>query len=384
MPEQEKPPLSSLLVKPTSWGCNLRCRYCFYLRTEAMYPGPKQRMSEQVLERMIRDYQAIGGDTINYGWQGGEPLLMEREFFHSAFRLQERHRHNKQVIANSIQTNGILIDAAWVRLFAGNRCLIGISLDGPPKVHDHYRGKGTHKKVLNAIHLMTQARVQFNILTVLNDRNVKMKADLYRYLRDLGVQWMQFIPIIEPSEDGTATAFSVTSEEYGEFMLAVFEEWQKHDVGRISVRTFDSMVLHAAGRKGLLCLHDGTCDAYLVVEHNGDVYPCDFFVKPEWKVGSLLEFKEDTNAFAELLKRGTLKKFREHRCLEECSNCKFVEICEGGCQKDRLVRVGTLGGGLEKKSPFCTAYQKFYSKTLPFFNHLARNLTQQKERDAQP
>ena len=369
--------LSSLLVKPVSWDCNLRCTYCFYLRTEQIYPGRRHLMDDTTLERMIRDYQRLAGEVANYGWQGGEPLLAGREFFHRVFVLQEKHRQDGQFIANSVQTNGVLVDEAWVRLFARNRCLVGISLDGPESVHDHYRGKGTHRRVIKAIRLMQQAGVEFNVLTVINDRNVRLMADLYRYLRGLGVRWMQFIPILEPDEKGDAAPFSVDAAAYGEFMLAVFEEWKKHDAGRISVRMFDSLILHAAGRKGLLCLHDGSCDAYVVVEHNGDVYPCDFFVRPEWRAGNLNEFPSEENAFERLLERPAIKRFREGRPLDECAGCEYVSICAGGCQKDRLARQHGLGGSLSSRSPFCIAYRMMYPKMLPYFRRLARRLEAQ-------
>lgn len=363
----------SILVKPVSWACNLKCTYCFYHITEALYPK-HHVMDAATLERMTRDLQAIGNPTASYGWQGGEPLIAGREFFHLAFRMQEKHRRPGQVIANAVQTNATLIDEAWARLFARNRVLLGVSLDGPQKIHDHYRGAGTHERVMKAIKTLNENRVEYNILTVLNDKNVGMGRKLYAYLRDQGFKWLQFIPIVEPQEDGSPAPFSVTGDQYANFLLDVFDEWKKNDVGKISVRCFDSMVLHAGGQRGLLCIHDGTCDGYVVVEHNGDVYPCDFFVRKEWKIGNLNDVSDGENAYVKMMESDVVHRFRAGRKLNECADCEYAAICEGGCQKDRLVRWGAFGGGLDKRSVLCPAYKKFYKATFAWFKEQADKL----------
>ncbi|HHN47289.1 MAG TPA: anaerobic sulfatase maturase [Planctomycetes bacterium] len=365
--------LLSILVKPVSWGCNLRCRYCFYNITERVYPR-FHVMDAATLERMTRDLQAIGNPTVAYGWQGGEPLLAGRDFFHLAFRMQEKHRRGGQTVVNAVQTNATLIDDAWAKLFAHNRVLLGVSLDGPRKVHDHYRGAGTHEKVLNAVKLLQAQRAEFNILTVLNDRNVGMGKKLYVYLRDMGFKWLQFIPIVEPGDGGGPAPFSVTGEQYGDFLLDVFDEWHRHDVGKVSVRFFDSSVLHAGGGRGLLCIQDGSCDGYVVVEHNGDIYPCDFFVRAEWKAGNVNECPEGGNPYVRALESSVMKRFREGRKTAECEGCEYEWLCRGGCQKDRLVKSGAYGGGIERRSVLCPGYKKFYKATLGWFSKEAERL----------
>ncbi|MBN1809597.1 MAG: anaerobic sulfatase maturase [Planctomycetes bacterium] len=370
---READKLYSILIKPVSWACNLKCTYCFYHITEALYEKP-ECMDVRTLERMVRDLQVLEHPSVAYGWQGGEPLVAGREFFHLAFRMQEKHRVGNQVIANAVQTNATLIDEGWARLFARNRVLLGVSLDGPKEIHDHYRGQGTHERVMKAIRLLNANRVEFNILAVLNDRNVKMGRRLYRYLVDHGFRWLQFIPIVEPGRDGGSAPFGITADEYADFLLDVFDEWRSHDMGRVSVRFFDSMVMHAGGGKGLLCLHDGACDAYVVVEHNGDVYPCDFFVRPEWKVGNLNDVPESDNAYIRMMESDVLKRFRTGRSIGACADCRYVGICSGGCQKDRLVRWKSFGGGLENRSILCPAYKKFYDATWNWFTEQAQRL----------
>ncbi|MFH2001138.1 MAG: radical SAM protein, partial [Planctomycetota bacterium] len=289
-------PLTSILVKPAGPDCNLRCEYCFYLEKATLFQdSPKHRMELHLLEEMIRQCMNQGDQRISFGWQGGEPTLMGLDFFEKAVECQKRFGLN-QIVGNGLQTNGILIDAAWTRFLSQYQFLVGLSLDGPEPIHDRYRrrlnGHGTWARVRNSARRMLDAGVAVNALVVLNDYSVRFPEEIYGFHKDLGLTYMQFIPVVRGSASGGfGSPFAVTPEQYGTFLCAVFDLWIgdfDQGIPTTSIRYFDAVFHAYVGMPPPECTLLRECGTYVVVEHNGDVYACDFFVTPEWKLGNIL------------------------------------------------------------------------------------------------
>ena len=351
-------PLTNLLVKPSGADCNLDCSYCFYLEKENLYSHSSQlRMSHEILEEMIIQFcqQCSNGATI--GWQGGEPTLMGIDFFNKALELQNRFRGNK-TINNTFQTNGILINQDWIRLFLKGNFLVGLSIDGPAEIHDYYRvnksGANSHKKVEECASSLLQAGVQVNALTCVTDQSAKEAKKTYQYLKSLGFSHLQFIPVVEKSGDQLAP-WSVRPHDYGEFLIEIFELWIKdfvNGVPSVSVRYFEDLFHLYLGFAAPDCVLSQECGSYLVVEHNGDVYSCDFFVEKEWLLGNINEDK----LFA-LLNDTTQTNFGQLKRVAhpDCQTCQWYDKCYGGCPKDRKNNVD------KRLSYFCESYKIFLS-----------------------
>jgi len=355
-----------LLIKPVSGDCNLACRYCFYRRTAEMYPESRtHRMPPEVLERMIAAYlAAMRHRSAVFAWQGGEPLLAGLDFFVDAFALMARHGRGGQPVANTVQTNGVLMDRDWARLFAAYRVLVGVSLDGPREIHDHYRGQ-TFDAVMAGIRHLRDAGVEFNILTMATSDSAARGAEIYRFLRSEGFTHLQFIPCVEGDpQTGQPAPWTVMAEAFGDFLCAVFDAWREEGAGEVSVRLFDAIMEREIVGRSSLCELDGPCSGYLVVEHNGDVYPCDFFVRPEWRMGNLA-----TDDFDALFGRRQWRDFCGQRQanLPACAGCEWRDRCRGGCCKDRL-----LAGGVTSRSFLCTAYRRFFAHAEGYLRDLAR------------
>ncbi|MHC4606705.1 MAG: anaerobic sulfatase maturase [Planctomycetota bacterium] len=347
----------SLLVKPASADCNLRCDYCFYLEKADLYPGTKvHRMSDDVLERMIRTYMATDQPVYTFGWQGGEPTLMGADFFRKVTELQKKWGRPGAVVANGLQTNGVLVDDDLAAHLAEYRFLAGVSLDGPPEMHDRYRrdaaGGGSHDAALRAIEILDRRHVQFNILVLVSRANVGHAREVYRYLRDRGFHHHQYIPCVAPAE------FAVTGEEWGEFLCAVFEEWRGGDVGRVSVRDFDAVIARLAGRPECVCTFGRDCRQYFLVEHNGDVYPCDFFVEPQWKLGNVADASWEA-----MLESPLYRRFGERKAQWDarCGACAFLDLCAADCPRNRTPDVSRL----------CAGWMRFFGETREHFARLA-------------
>ena len=279
-------PVTEVLVKPAGPDCNMDCSYCFYLPKSEIFPGPKRRMSEAVLEGMISQLMEQPVKQISIGWQGGEPTLMGIPFFQKAMDLLERHGRG-QVVANGLQTNGSLIDRHWGRLFRDYRFLVGISIDGPEHVHDHYRkykdGTGSWKKAVDSTHLLLDQGVMVNVLTVVNDYSVHFPEEIYAFHKSQGLHFMQFIPCVEAdaSDPSRVAPFSVSTKAYGQFLCKIFDLWAadfENGAPTTSVRFIEALLLKHAGFPPSECTLLEVCGNYLLVEHNGDVYSCDFFV----------------------------------------------------------------------------------------------------------
>ena len=353
-----------LLVKPVSADCNSRCAYCFYRRAEALYPeSPRHRMSNETLEKMVREFLALGQPESVFSWQGGEPTLAGLDFFEEVVRLERHYGVGGQVVGNALQTNGLLLDERWAEFLARYQFLVGLSLDGPEAVHNTFRknaaGEGHFDQVLAAAELLRAAGVAFNILAVVSTANVGRAAEVYRFFRGQGFRFIQFVPCLErdPSGEGL-TPFSITPEAYGKFLCELWDAWMQDGIPEVSIRDFDSYLSRRLQGKHRLCTYQPHCGQYLVVEHNGDVYPCDFFVDAERRLGNLADRRLDEflrlpagNAFARAKAPGDA----------ECIKCTWRSHCHGGCQKDRLTPAGTPAG----RSRFCEAYRAFFRHAEP-------------------
>jgi len=364
-------PLNQLLIKPAGADCNLRCAYCFYFEKSALYPQQRvHRMSNEVLREMVRQMMTSGQTELGFSWQGGEPTLCDLEFFRAAVRYQQEFGRTGQTVANSLQTNGILINDEWCEFFAQYKFLIGLSLDGPPDVHDHYRrfgdGRGSHEYALRAADLMNRHGVEFNILAVVNELSARHSARIYQYFREQDMRYFQFIPCIERDpQTGGPAPFSVSPEGYGDFLCGLFDEWVKNFENGwpvVSERTFDSLMHTYLGRPAPMCIFMETCGDYVVVEHSGDVYSCDFYVEPSCHLGNL--FERDLSLLAASQKQVEFGERKRQRP-PECDPCRWLPHCYGGCLKDRFAIPATEG-----RDWFCTAYKRFFAHSEPTFIQL--------------
>lgn len=373
------------MTKPIGPICNLDCTYCYYLHKEDLYPkGNKWKIAGECLESYIRQYidaQPKGTPEITFAWQGGEPTLLGIEFFQRCVELQNVAARPGMTIRNTLQTNGVLLDDDWCRFFLRNQFLIGLSIDGPAALHDAYRidhqGKGSHADVVAAMRKLKKYGVEFNALVVVNRKNGDHGARVYRYLRDSGCQFMQFIPIVEKAgigrhaettENGIAdpvpfadapaavSSRSVTPEQFGTFLCEVFDEWIRHDVGRIFVQIFDQALSAWVGVEPSLCIFRETCGRALAMEHNGDVYSCDHFVDREHLLGNLnvIPLEELVNsgrqqAFGDA-KRTTLPAY--------CLNCEVRHACNGECPRNRFLLTPDGQPGLNY---LCAGYRSFFN-----------------------
>jgi uncharacterized protein len=357
-----------IMAKPRGAICNLRCDYCYYLRKTDLYPGTSFRMSDETLESYTRQYiQSQQVPEVNFGWQGGEPTLMGLDFFRKVVAYQQKYARPGMKIENTLQTNGTLLNDEWCRFFAKNRFLIGISLDGPREVHDVYRkdkgGAPTFDRVVRGVKLLRRHKVDFNVLTCVSAANVHQPLEVYHFLRDeISAQFIQFIPIVERDnetgfQEGTAlTSRSITGKQYGDFLIAIFDEWVHRDVGRVFVQIFDTALGRWLGAPGGLCVFQETCGKALVMEHNGDLYSCDHFVEPRYLLGNILETPLIERVGSEQqLKFGLNKKASLPRY---CRECPVLFACNGGCPKNRTDLTLDSEAGLNH---LCKGYKAFFT-----------------------
>ncbi len=375
------PRITSLLIKPASAVCNLDCAYCFYLDREAdPYKAlPARRMTDETLERLVDSWLFYSYPNSVFAFQGGEPTLAGPAFFEKLCALQQRIGRNGQNVSNALQTNGTLIDDRWCELFKAYHWLIGLSLDGPEEANDLYRfnkqGRGTWKKVMDAFQLMQKQGVEFNVLCVLSQANVDKPKELYRFYRSLGVEYVQYIPLAEFDADGNPLPFTITPEQYGRFLCETFDLWWP-DRKSVRIRFFDNIAEALAGQKPGNCTMHESCDSYAVVEYNGDVYPCDFFVEGHWKLGNLMD-----DSWAEIARRQSRMSFAATKSLEhaDCKVCDYAPICHGGCPKLRYGQYGRF----EDLDYFCKAYKMIYAKAVgPLKREVTRILGKQARQPA--
>jgi uncharacterized protein len=356
------PRITSLLIKPASAVCNLDCSYCFYLDRDAdPYKDlPARRMTFETLERLVDTYLFYSYPASTFAFQGGEPTLAGLDFFTKLISLQQRFGRNGQAVSNALQTNGILIDKDWCQLFRSYNWLIGLSLDGTEDINDQYRfnrgGQGTWKRVMQALETMQSEKVEFNILCVVSQSNVRRAKDVWKFYRSHGIAHIQFIPLAEFHPDGTPMDFAVNAQEYGQFLCEIFDLWWP-ERRKVRVRFFDNLAEAVAGIKPGSCTMHETCDSYVVVEYNGDIYPCDFFVEGGWKLGNVSE-----DSWSEIARRVRRYNFASKKTLAhpECQVCEYQAICHGGCPKTRH----GPNHRFEDLDWFCGAYKMIFAKAV--------------------
>ncbi len=354
-------PLNFVLIKPAGPDCNMECDYCFYLKKARYFNKIKtHRMSYETLEEVIKQVMTQGGRSVNFGWQGGEPTLMGVDFFTRAVEFQDRYGSNQDV-ANGIQTNGILLNRDWARLFREYNFLVGISIDGPRHIHDRYRkmkgGGSSWEKVLNSAEMLLEEGVDLNSLIVVNDYSVQFPDEIYEFNKSIGITYMQFIPCVEPDpDDPKRTAyFSVDPDEYGKFLKRLFDLWWEDfedDRPKTSIRFFESLFYHYVGLEPPMCTLLKECGNYVVVEHNGDLFSCDFFVDSKHRLGNIHE-----QLIVEMLNSEQQDRFGKEKknVHEDCQSCEWLIYCRGGCLKDRLNNPHRVG-----LSYFCSSYRMFF------------------------
>ncbi len=357
-----------VMAKPSGSACNLQCDYCFFLKKKKLYPKSNFRMSDEVHEAYIRQLlSAHQVPQITVAWQGGEPTLMGLDFFRRSLELQKKYQKPGTRIENTFQTNGILLNEEWCRFFHDNSFLVGLSMDGPQELHDHYRkdrgGQGTFDRVIRAARLLQKHEVEFNILCTVNSKNADHPLRVYRFFRDeLQAQYLQFIPVVERDnesgfqEGSLVTDRSVRPAQWGCFLIEIFDEWVKRDVGRTFVLNFDGALAGWLGLAGTVCIFGPTCGQGMALEHNGDLYSCDHFVEPNQYLGNIME-----RPMIDLAASDKQRRFgRDKRdCLPSCcKNCRFLAICNGECPKNRLLETPEGEAGLNY---LCEGYRAFFA-----------------------
>ena len=342
-------------------------------------------MSEETLELFIEQYiNAQPGEQVLFTWHGGEPLLMGLDYYKRVIRLQKVYGRNRQ-IDNVLQTNGTLLTEEWCQFFRENNFLIGISIDGPEHCHNKYRrtigNEGSFPKALNGMKLLKKNRVEFNILSVVNDYNVQYPLEVYRFFKLTGAKYIQFSPVVErlnaesglltapDNTEGKLTSWSVGSLEYGQFLSAIFDEWVRNDVGEVFVTTYDATLAGFAGEQPPTCIWSETCGHASALEANGDLYSCDHFVFPEYKLGNIHE-KTITGLMLspEQFKFGNDKR---DKLSSACRSCKFLKLCYGECPKNRINFTSTGEPGLNY---LCEGYYSFFKHTQPYMEFMANEL----------
>ncbi len=367
------PPRIHILAKPNGAICNLACSYCYFLDKSLLYPNSKFRMSEETLDAYIKQLiETHRSNEVTVAWQGGEPTLMGVEFYRKAIQIQEKYRRPGMTFENTMQTNGTLLDDEWCQFFKENNFLIGLSLDGPRHLHDFYRvdksGAPTFDKVIRGLRLLQKHEVEYNILTTVNHNNADHPVEVYRFLRDeIGTKWIQFIPVIERmNPDGLnliqvgdrLSPRSVRPEQFGRFLIQVFDEWVHNDVGQIFVQTFEAalrnwMRLPSSG----MCVFDKTCGYGLALEHNGDLYSCDHFVEPDYLLGNINQLP-----LLELVSSDEQYRFGENKCdtlPKYCLECPVLFACNGECPKNRFLLTPDGEPGLNY---LCAGYKAFFQR----------------------
>jgi serine-type anaerobic sulfatase-maturating enzyme len=367
-------PINSVLVKPAGADCNLACDYCFYRPKRDLYPDtPRPRMTHKVLEALIGQYMRLAGPNASFGWQGGEPGLMGLDFYRQVVELEQRLGFPRQVVGNGFQTNATFIDDDWARFFADYKFLLGVSLDGPQDLHDRHRltlgGAPTWERVVRSTEVLRRHAVEFNILCMVTQESVTEAERLYRFFRQNDMRYLQFIPLIEPGPEALQPApYSISPEAYGEFLCRMFDQWTSDWPPEVSIRDFDDLLTVYAGQPMPSCIHQEECGRYFVVEHNGDVYACDFMVEPEWRIGNLLE-----TPLAALVTSAHFRTFAARKAAHppRCLECTWLALCRGGCQKHRLITSTSVAS----PSYFCEAYQRFFQHSRRRLRRLADELT---------
>lgn len=359
----------NVMIKPRGAICNLACAYCYFLSKEHLYPDSSFRMSDSVLKEFTRQYIQAHATLpqVTFAWQGGEPTLMGLQFFRRAVELQKQYAHTGMTIENVLQTNATTLNDEWCDFFRANSFLVGVSLDGPREMHDLYRvDKGsapTFDRAMHGVELLKKHHVEFNILATVHAANAQHPITVYRFLRDeIGAQFIQFIPIVEraDAEDESGgnwvTPRSVSGKQYGDFLIAIFDEWVQCDVGHVFVQIFDVALEVWFGRRAGLCVFAETCGDALALEHNGDVFACDHFVEPRYKLGNIQD--QPLLSLVELEQQRAFGRAKRDTLPRVCRECSVRFVCNGGCTKDRILQTTD---GTAEPNYLCDGYKAFFT-----------------------
>lgn len=373
-----------IFAKPAGAICNLDCQYCYYLEKRNLYPQVESfRMSDDVLEEYILQHiEASPSPVITFSWHGGEPIVLGLDYFRKIVALQRKHRPPGRRIINGIQTNGILLDEEWCRFLAAEGFGVGLSLDGPPEMHDRYRvtrgQEPSHKQAMRAFELLRRYRIPCDILCVLHDQNVRHPLEVYRFFREIGGQYLGVLPVVTPmpGAEGGVSPHTVPAEAFGTFLCTIFDEWMRRDTGRIVVQIFEEASRPVRGLEHSLCIFRETCGDIPVIEHNGDFFCCDHFVDPEHRLGNIRE-----TPLVELLESPAQSAFgraKRDALPGYCRVCEVRAMCNGGCPKDRFIRTPDGETGLNY---LCEGFKSFFRYSQRFLMRLASR--QQAQRAAQ-
>lgn len=382
-----------VMLKPAGAHCNLACKYCYYLEKNNLYQNSHRHlMSDEMLEQFTREYiEAQTMPQVLFTWHGGEPLIRSIDFYKKALELQKKYANGKQ-IDNVIQTNGTLLTNEWCEFFAKNHWLVGISIDGPQEYHDHYRvtpdGKPSWEKVMQGISLLKKHRVEWNAMAVVNAYNAEHPLEFYHFFRDNGCQYLQFTPIVErltEHEDGRTLASladdreipladaSVTPQQWGNFLCTIFDDWVRHDVGKTFVEIFDCTLANWMGVLPGICAYSKECGHAGVMEHNGDVYSCDHFVFPEYKLGNIREQSLIDMLYGE--KQQAFSRLKHTSLPRQCKECDMEFACHGECPKNRFEKDKYGEPGLNY---LCQGYYQYYTHVAPYMDFMKRKLLAQR------
>lgn len=389
----------NMMIKPAGSLCNLDCSYCYYLDKAEIYGGRQPVMSEEMLETVIREYiQANDVPQVTFNWHGGEPLVLGLDFYRKAVQLQKKYADGKEIF-NTLQTNGTLITEEIAAFFHDNQFLIGISLDGPQDIHDKFRkdkgGAPTFEKVIRGLEKLYRRGVEYNTMSTINKASEGRGLEVYQFLKSVGSRYMQFMPVVEhvkypvdkngkplkharpyivdPTEEGAQIArWSVSSLAFGKFMCDIFDYWVRNDVGQYYVNLFDATLANYCGALPGTCAYARTCGNNVIIEHNGDVYPCDHFVYPKYRLGNVAETDIRTMMeTSEMLRFGLDKR---NTLPSKCLSCKYGFACTGECPKHRFSRTESGDTGL---NALCSGYYKFYEHTEPYMKKMKEFLDQE-------
>lgn len=382
-----------VMLKPASAHCNLACKYCYYLEKNKLYPTAQRHlMSDEMLEQFTREYiEAQTMSQVLFTWHGGEPLLRSIDFYRKALSLQQKYAGGRR-IDNVIQTNGTLLTDEWCEFFAQNHWLVGISIDGPQPDHDHYRltaaGKPSWKKVMQGIKLLKKHGVEWNAMAVVNAYNANHPLEFYRFFKENGCQFLQFTPIVERltrHEDGRTLASladkneiplseaSVAPEQWGYFLCAIFDEWVRKDVGKIFVEIFDCTLANWMGISPGICAYSKECGHAGVMEHNGDVYSCDHFVFPEYKLGNIRDHSLIDMLYGE--QQQEFSRLKHSSLPRQCKECDMEFACHGECPKNRFMKDKYGDSGLNY---LCPGYYHYYQHVAPYMDYMKQELMAQR------
>jgi uncharacterized protein len=383
-----------LMAKPIGPACNLRCQYCFYLEKEALLDQGDHRMSDEVLEAYVRKYieSQPGREPVAFHWQGGEPTLIGLDFYRKVVELQRRYARGKP-FTNTIQTNGVLLNDEWGRFLSKGKWMVGLSLDGPKEIHDAYRldpkGRGSFDAVMHGLDVLKRHRVEFNVLASVTPISAERPLEVYNFLKQAGVEFVQFMPIVERLPDQAAeelglqlavgvrsgedvqtvrmTPWSVEPEAYGVFLCRIFDQWVRHDVGSFTVMSFEWALANYMGRPAGVCQWMAKCGRSPIIEHNGDVYACDHYMYPEYRLGNIL-----TNDLQEMMQSPAQRRFGDAKLdalPKYCRQCPVGPACWGECPKRRFCRTPDGEPGLNY---LCAGYKRFFEHAAPYFQAITK------------